>query len=409
MRHKLFLSLLFVIIGLGSQMAFGQRPCTVPTATFTPTVSHATCFNPKGSITFATTVSSGSAYMQSLVLKNAAGTTVYTHSPSQSLSGSISNLDVGMYTFTGTVVIEYLCNGLGYMTTVSINMQVWVGIQTVWREFIDMYASPNSYSAKRNGNTQTYGGARSSNGIASGNGWIEMKAQYGTTTNNRVFWLIGEHDPLGTFSPSSNLQYIEFYKGSAGNGIRIKYQTTGGSYTFATLSTVNTDKIRLIRTGSTITIQKNDVNTTIFTLPVAYTGGMNIAVRSLAQNDGCLNVVSSFECVVETDYAELRKNVDGGSILVLEGLLKFTYDEEYAIAINYLPFKIYDKQRSIVASSDGQGNVTGISTPLVYQEDDARYVIDLSTVSSMSINEFYTLEVIDSKGSKKYLKFFYKN
>lgn len=410
MKKNLILSLIFTILGLGSHFAMAQRPCAVPSTTFTPTVNHAICFDLDGaSIDFVATGTDG-AYLKNLTLRDASGTLIYSHGYYGALTGSISNLSPGVYTFAGSIVIEYPCNGLIYVTAVPINYTVWVGIQTVWTEKIDMITSPNLYSAKRNASTVTYGGVRSSNGVDSGDGWIEMKAQYGATTNNRVFWLIAAKSDLGTFDPNSGIQYIEFFKGSGGNGIRIKYlQSIGGSYAYFSLSTNENDKIRLVRSGSTLKVQKNNSLSTIFTLPVGFSGAMNIVVRSLALDDGCVDVVSTFECNAETDYAELRKKVDGGNILVMEGLLKFTYDEEYAIAVNYLPFNIYNTQRSIVASSDGLGSVTGISTPLVYQEDDARYVIDISAVSSMSVGEFYTLEVIDSKGNKKYLKFFYKN
>lgn len=398
-------------------MAFGQRPCTVPTATFTPTVSHATCFNPKGSITFATTVSSGSAYMQSLVLKNAAGTTVYTHSPSQSLSGSISNLDVGMYTFTGTVVIEYLCNGLGYMTTVSINMQVWVGIQTVWKDLIEMTASPNSYSAKKNMSSITMAGAGSSNGVSTGNYWIEMKAQFGSASNTSVFWLIGEYDPTASFSASSNVQYIEFFKttGTSG-GIRIKRQDTGGTYSVYTLpSAAYSDKITLIRTGTTLSLRRN--NALVIPpfgnphFPVASSGAANIVVRTSSIDNGCLNVVSSMPCrqtIDHVSHAELKKRLDGGHTFAIEGGLKFTFDGEYEVSSNVpLDYSVYDKDRVVKGGYDSQGTL--VAGPVLnYEYDDNRYTLDVSGMGLIQ-DQFYILETTDSKGNTYYLKFIYKD
>lgn len=420
MKKQFQLLLLTIFIGLSASVAFGQRgggSGSVPKVTIHPTISHATCFDQTGDVEYYIEVASPGwtkgTRINRLDLYDA------SWAPVQSLTqngccGSISNLAPGMYIFYGSMTVQ---TTTGMYVSVQLNFPIWVGIETVWAEKMDMISGPNSYSAKRNDFTVSYGGVRSSNGINSGDGWIEMSAVFGNTTNARVFLMIGETNSLGNFNPSSIFQqYIEFYKGSSGNGIRVWYndQVSGvwGNY-YQSISTNPDDKIRLVRNGTSLSIQKNNSSSNVFTLPQPYSGPMNIAVRTLAEGDGCLDVVSSFSCIEQpentVDYAELRNKVDGGYALAVGGRLKFTYDEEYAVSPSYLPFNIYDKQRSIVASSDLLGVTTGISSPLNYQEDDARYIIDLSTISGMPDGEFYTLEVIDTKGNKKYLKFFYKN
>lgn len=413
---------LLLFVAMSSQHAFSQREFgegqqgSIPQVTLHPTITHATCFDPTAEISYYIEVANG--WIKGTKVNRL---DLYPENWENSISltgngccGTISNLTPGMYTFYGSMTVV---TSTGMLVSVPLNYTVWLGIETMWAEKIDMISFPNSFSAKRNAATVDYGGVRSSNGITSGDGWIEMKAVFGSTNDNRVFLMIGETNPLGLFYPSGIFQqYIEFYKGSGGNGIRVWYsdQVGGiwGNY-YTSISTNPDDKIRIVRIGSTVTIQKNNSPSSVFTLPQPYSGPMNIVVRTLAQDDGCLNVISTFECKDQpestVDYAELRKKVDGGYTLAVGGLLKFTYDEEYAIAMNYLPFNIYNTERTIVASSDGLGNVSGLSVPLVYQEDDSRYIIDLSAAPNVFEDEFYTLEVIDTKGSKKYLKFFYKN
>lgn len=391
-------------------------PCVVPTATFIPTVAHAACFNPKGGVSFTTTVGAGgTAYMQSLVLKDALGVTVYTHSPSQALSGSISNLDIGRYTFTGTIVVNYFCNNQGYASTVTINMIVWVGIQTVWKDLIDMTASPNSYSAKKDITSAAMAGAGSLNGIDAGDFWIEMKAQFGTANNTSVFWLIGENDPAASFVPGGNSQYIEFFKttGTSG-GIRIRRQLTNGSYSTYTLpSTTYSANIRLIRTGTTLTIQRNNVPIIAVppVFPVAYSGAMNIVVRTSGLNNGCLNVVSSMPCKQSLDnisFAEMKRQLDAGHTIAIEDGLKFTFDGEYDVnSTSKLLYTIYNKERSVVGGYDAQGNLVA-GTALSYQFEDNRYTLDVSGMG-LVINQYYILETTDSKGNTYFLKFIYKN
>lgn len=409
MKKQFGLLLLFVFFGLGSNLVF-SRGGSNPTVTVIPTITHATCFNPNGIVEYEVVVTSeweNEAHLNMLDLYNAIPESIYTNQD-ENLLGTITNVGVGVYTISGSISA---LNSDGMWVGIPFNMTIWVGIETVWAEFIDMIADPNSFSAKRDGNTQSYGGARSSNGIDSGDGWVEMKAQYGTTTDNRVFWLIGENNLLGTFSPGSNQQYIEFYKGSSGNGIKIKYEVSPGVFGSASLSTNENDKIRLVKTGSILTVQKNNSISTIFALPLAYSGSMNIVVRSLAQNDGCLDVISTFSCrqgLAQVSHAELKKRMDGGRTLAVEGKLKFTFDEEYDVAPSlFLSYNIYDENRVIKGQSDDQGNVMSGSTALTYQYDDNRYTLDVSGMN-LTQNRYYTLEVLDSKGGKKYLKFIYK-
>jgi hypothetical protein len=386
-----------LLLAANTEGVFAQRGGSglgaIPKVDLVPVIAHATCFNPLGEIDYSVVISTGwsrGTRLNRLDLYDENWTIVESLTDNSS-SGTVSNLSVGMYTFYGSITVQ---TSTGMYVSVVINQPVWVGIETVWAEKIDMMTSPNSYSAKRNSVAVDYGGVRSSNGITSGDGWIEMSAVYGNTSNNRVFWIIGDTDPLGTFDPTSDIQYIEFFKSSGGNGIRLKYQDISGTYMFSTLSSNKDDKIRLVRNGSTLTIQKNNSNSTIAVLPIGYSGPMNIAVRTLAEEDGCLDVVSSFECRSEV-YAKMERKLRGVKYQPIGNSLKFYVTEEYDNQSGNLSYNVY---------SDGdRANpvLTGVQQvhSLVY--GDNRYDLDVISLPHGT----YILEVINDKKEKFYLRF----
>jgi hypothetical protein len=116
-------------------------------------------------------------------------------------------------------------------------------------------------------------------------------------------------------------------------------------------------------------------------------------------NSGCLS------------YSEMKRKLDGGYSYAVKGKLKFTMDEEYEMeASKYLPFRIYDKDHVILESSDIDGVVLNSSVaPLPLKFDDNRWTLNVSSIPGMTIGEYYILEVSNSKGDRRYLRFLYKN
>lgn len=84
------------------------------------------------------------------------------------------------------------------------------------------------------------------------------------------------------------------------------------------------------------------------------------------------------------------------NVAVANDELNFIFVERYQDG--YLNFKIYDKLRSVVSSSQT------VSVPKKYGENEV--VLDLSALSLTS-GEYYYLEVYDENERKKYLKFQY--
>jgi hypothetical protein len=91
-------------------------------------------------------------------------------------------------------------------------------------------------------------------------------------------------------------------------------------------------------------------------------------------------------------FAVMKKRLDGGYYLTASKILYFKFEEEYSVAAGTkLNYRIYNKQRTGVQLQ--QDNV-------VY--GDNRYSIN---VSSLTANDYYTLEVENSKNEKWLLRF----
>ena len=417
--RSLFTSFFFLsILLLVSTTTWGQRrggtkKPSNPAISVAANISHGSCGNQRGNVSYTITSSYGwgkGSSVHDMKVTDENNSVVYVHNGS-GFTGTINNLPIGAYTFSGSVITA---NSAGYYMSMPFSSTIWIGIETVWAELNDMTATPNNYSAQRSVSTTSYGGARSSNYLSSGNGWIEMKADYGTNTGSRVYWVIGETDDINNFNPNSPLQYIEFYHTSSGSGIRVRHvaNSTGFVYyTYTTISTNRYDKIRLVRDGATLTIQKNNSTTTVFTFPQSYSGPLNIGVFTREVNDRVIDAVSTFDCTYSAgliSHAQLQRKLTGGSTLAVEDQLKFSFDGEYQIENGkYLAYEIYSDSRVLIASSSANGSVTGGASPLAYQYDDNRYSLPLSGMN-LTTNKFYTLVVTDSKGSKRYLKFMYK-
>ncbi len=107
-------------------------------------------------------------------------------------------------------------------------------------------------------------------------------------------------------------------------------------------------------------------------------------------NSDCDNSVSPN---TSHTYAVLRKYLDGGYFIAENRMLKFKFDEAYFQDDNInLNFKIKDIANNEVAIADNK----------LLDYGDNRYLLDLS---NLDLGAFYSLEIIDSKRNRFYLKF----
>ncbi len=109
-------------------------------------------------------------------------------------------------------------------------------------------------------------------------------------------------------------------------------------------------------------------------------------------------------------YAQLKKEIDAGYTYTSAGVLKFYFDETYNITQGkYLPLRIYNKNRVLLANVTLDGTVTlGSIAALPYNVEDNRRSLSLVNLG-LVYGEMYLLEIETSTGENRYLKFIYKD
>ncbi len=114
-------------------------------------------------------------------------------------------------------------------------------------------------------------------------------------------------------------------------------------------------------------------------------------------NRGAAYIVTLNSFDHNADIAVLKKKLDGGHHVAKGERLKFRYAEDYFYANpGTLIYNFYDRQHAKVASLPSQDVIKGTN----------HYEIDLSAISGMPHSYYYTLEVVNSKNEKRYLRFY---
>ena len=107
-------------------------------------------------------------------------------------------------------------------------------------------------------------------------------------------------------------------------------------------------------------------------------------------------------------FARLNDKLDCTYFPAFKGKVKFKYEEPYQLLPGKcLDYVVYDKMHNPVTNKDPQGNVIK-ALPNVSIKSGSNYLqIDLSDIEAMKKNEFYTLEIINVKREKSYLRFLF--
>lgn len=305
------------------------------------------------------------------------------------------NLTVGIYT------IDFTLAGQVY------SKQICLGYEADWDDqlTVDYVETPNSYSLERN---VPYSGvfsfAQTRNILlASSDGWIEFTPIKGNGLSGNLIRLSVQN--LTSTIPGANEDYIYFF--GLFNSI-FMYSQFNGTTDVDIIQ--DGDRIKIVQTGNLIEVK---VNGSVAVSQTVTSQTRVVRAQSLEENDAFKDVVMSFACGLkqtldQVSHAELKKRLDGGRTLAIDGGLKFTFDGEYEVSDNtVLNYSIYNKNRSIVGGYDDQGNLVSGSIDLNYEFDDNRYLLDVSGMNLIQ-DEFYILNVVDSKGNKQYLKFIFK-
>lgn len=107
-----------------------------------------------------------------------------------------------------------------------------------------------------------------------------------------------------------------------------------------------------------------------------------------------------------SQYVELKRHLDGGDYYVANGLLPFVYKGEYSRG--ELLFNVYDDDHAVVASNTlyptmikNESTLDGDNT-----YGDNRFVLNMTCTGHRLAIGYYTLEVINEKDEKFYLRFY---
>lgn len=111
-------------------------------------------------------------------------------------------------------------------------------------------------------------------------------------------------------------------------------------------------------------------------------------------------------------FMALSDKTDAGFATTSGNTLKFFFEEEYSVdAGKKLPLKIYNEDNTAIAGIDFNGAaISGLTLlPAINYTTDKNFVsLSLSGVT-LTTGKFYTLELTNTLGEKKYLKFKYTN
>lgn len=349
-----------------------------------------------------------------------------------------SNTDESVTSFTGTGVNNGLvtinnvppgrykltCTQTGVATPTSLEYIIYVGVQASWFPTHPNYLlSPNSYSLKRdNLNASAYSSALSTNILAPGvKGWVWFNPVTNAFKGARNDYLTIADNFVNLQQPTSSQTYLSFRNMFTSfpivgglpvtipGGLQIIWWDAATQSTGSTVVPFNAF-ISIEMTGSMMHVKANNVPVTSLTQPAGF---IRLKGNSNRTDEGFKDVHTTFVCTAsqtidQVGYFELGRDYTAGYATAVDGKLKFTFDEEYAIEANKnLQYVVYNDANTAIASGALNGTVTGGATALTYDFDDNRYTLNVSSFATAG--KFYHLEVTTSTGQKRYLRFLRKN
>ena len=292
-------------------------------------------------------------------------------------------LTAGVYTVSGNIAPG----------SATFSGEFYLGSETVWdsEDIFQYNQTPNSYSllSQLNVNNQL-ANARSVNKMSPfspSTEWIEF-----TPITNASIQPIDNYIIFGNVLSSNQLptltdDFLYFKKINANNVLIAGY--INGQF-LITNRPANL-KVRVVILQNEIKIYFNNL---LFGSYVSTPQLRNIRCLSTAENDGYLNVVSSFNCK-EPIYSKLDRKVTGAVYQTLSNKLFFIFENEYNNLNSDLMYNVYSELDRVVPV------INGIQQSKNLEFGDNRYILDVSSLAQ----GYYLLEVFNNKGEKFFLKF----
>uniref|UniRef100_UPI00261B1A13 hypothetical protein n=1 Tax=Fluviicola sp. TaxID=1917219 RepID=UPI00261B1A13 len=357
-------------------------------------------------------------YTYQLVANNTSeSVTTYSGTGSNNGIVTVNNVPPGVYTLT--------CTQTGVVTPIVLVYTVYIGVQASWFPTHPNYIlSQNTYSLQRdNLNPSVYSSALRTYILTAGaKGWIWFNPVVSAFSGSRNDYLTIADNFGNLQAPASSQTYLSFRKVDAMQspvgvfpvinipaGVQIVWNDAVTLNTGSLVVPTNA-LITIEMTGSIMNVKANNVSVTSLTQP---TGFIRMKANSNRYSEGFKGVHTTFVCTAsqtidQVGYYELGRDYAAGYATAVEGKVKFTFDEEYAIESGKkLQYVVYNDANTPIASGNLNGTVTGGATALTYDFDDNRYVLTVSSFATAG--KFYHLEVTTSTGQKRYLRFLYKN
>lgn len=349
-----------------------------------------------------------------------------------------SNTNESITSFTGTGVnnglvtvnnvppgrYKLICTQTGVTTPTSLEYIIYVGVQASWFPTHPNYLlSPNSYSLKRdNLNVSAYSSALSTNILAPGvKGWVWFNPVTNAFKGTRNDYLTIADNFVNLQQPTNSQTYLSFRNMFTSfpivgglpitipGGLQIIWRDAATQSTGSAVVPFNAF-ISIEMTGTMMHVKANNAPVTSITQPVGF---IRLKANSNKVDEGFKDVHTTFVCTAsqtidQVGYYELGRDYTAGYATAVDGKLKFTFDEEYAIQANKkLQYVVYNDANTAIASGLLDGTVTGGATALTYDFDDNRYTLNVAPFATPG--KFYHLEVTTSTGQKRYLRFLRKN
>ena len=314
-----------------------------------------------------------------------------------------NNLAPGNYTVTGNILASTIFP-FNLSFNFPVNQTIEIGYKADWLTLDNNYVeNPNNYSVLVQGhNEQSYLQGRSKNYLKYiDEGWVKYKPvipnQQGTelmryeTSNLSV-----SPTQLGIFNEDF-LAHHRFW------GINFKqlYSSISGYSPITSISDNDEVKIKFT-TNSNPNSQYGEnevlINNNSYSIIPRTNSNISVIPNSILNDYGFKNVITSFGCPTsENIYAHLKYELDGFYHTMKDGEINFVFDQEYEG--ENLQFNIYNSLDEIVK--------TQADFPVVPTSYGKNYItIDVSTVDYCIGKGFLYLETINSKGEKKYLRFY---